>query len=143
MTELDGQPGGFGLPSVSPCSVELNNDQPIADDTAVFFSNFATTADDFPHTVAAPGVCGGTTAPDDNYSGGSGTSFSSPIVAGTVALCIAAGPCAGLTPQQIIQKIVSDAAAYNQANPGYGFAGDPLRPIGGKYYGWLVRAGLY
>ena len=33
--------------------------------------------------------------------------------------------------------------AYNQATPGYGFQGDPLRPISGKYYGYLIRAGLY
>ena len=45
---------------------------------------------------------------------------------------------------QIIQKIVSDAATYNNAkkNAGYGFQGDPLRPISGKYYGYLIRAGL-
>jgi hypothetical protein len=41
--------------------------------------------------------------------------------------------------------IVSDAAAYNTArrNEGYGFQGDPLRPVSGKYYGYLIRAGLY
>jgi hypothetical protein len=36
-----------------------------------------------------------------------------------------------------------DDAAYNNANPSYGFTGDPLRPITGKYYGYLIRAGLY
>ena len=74
---------------------------------------------------------------------GSGTSASAPHVAGTVALCIHSGACAGLTPPQIVQKIVNDAQAYNQANPGYGYQGDPLRPIPGKHYGWLIRAGLY
>jgi hypothetical protein len=34
-------------------------------------------------------------------------------------------------------------AAYNLANCGYGFQGDPLRPISGKYYGFLIRAGRY
>ena len=43
----------------------------------------------------------------------------------------------------MIQKIVADATAYNTANPGYGFLGDPLEPITGKYYGYLIRAGLY
>jgi hypothetical protein len=62
---------------------------------------------------------------------------------GTIALCIASGPCAGLTPAQIIQKIVGDAAAYNAKNTGYGFQGDPLRPIGGRYYGYLISAGIY
>lgn len=43
-----------------------------------------------------------------------------------------------------MQKIVADAAAYNQANPTYGFLGDPLHsPDPGKYYGYLIRAGLY
>ena len=79
------------------------------------------------------------------YGRDSGTSFASPLVAGTVALCIFAGPCAGLSPPQIVGKIVSDAAAYNTdtKNSGYGYAGDPLRPISGKYYGYLIRAGLY
>ena len=55
------------------------------------------------------------------------------------------GPCAGLTPQQIVQKVVADAVAYSttRRNRGYGFQGDPLRPINGKYYGYLIRAGLY
>jgi hypothetical protein len=66
-------------------------------------------------------------------------------VAGTVALCIASGPCGGLTPRQIIQKIVADAVAFNTAkkNFGYGFQGDPLRPVSGKYYGYLIRAAQY
>jgi subtilisin len=98
--------------------------------------------------VAAPGVCITSTwgdAKSDNIFGfGSGTSFAAPQVAGTVALCIYSGPCAGLTPAQIIAKIVSDAAAYNTANPGYGFTGDPLHsPDPNKYYGYLIRAGSY
>ena len=79
------------------------------------------------------------------YARDSGTSFAAPLVAGTVALCIAAGPCAGLTPAQIVQKIVADAAAANAGakNAGYGFAGDPLRPVPGKSYGYLIRAAGY
>jgi subtilisin len=69
--------------------------------------------------------------------------MATPHVVGTVALCIFSGGCASLTPPQIIQKMRSDAAAYNNANPGYGFVGDPLRPVTGKYYGYLIRAGLY
>jgi hypothetical protein len=34
-------------------------------------------------------------------------------------------------------------SAPNQANPGYGFQGDPLRPITGEYYSYLIRAGHY
>jgi subtilisin len=59
------------------------------------------------------------------------------------ALCIAYGPCAGLTPGQIVARIVSDAEAYNLANPSYGYEGDPLRPDGDRYYGYLVNAGIY
>jgi hypothetical protein len=65
------------------------------------------------------------------------------MVSGTVALCIASGACAGLSPTQIVSKIVGDAASYNGANPAYGFQGDPIRPIPGKYYGYLVRAAQY
>ena len=92
-----------------------------------------------PASASAPPYPGG------EYRVSSGTSFASPLVAGTVALCIASGPCAGLTPRQIIQKIVADASAYNSTkkNSGYGFEGDPLRPISGKYYGYLIRAALY
>jgi hypothetical protein len=44
-----------------------------------------------------------------------------------------------------MQKIVVDAAAYNtqKKNAGYGFQGDPLRPIAGRDYGDTIRAGLY
>jgi subtilisin family serine protease len=145
MTDLDGQPGGL-QPPTGECSSALNAVFPIADDTAAdSFSNFATLAEDQAHTIAAPGVCIGSTYPGGLYFVSVGTSFASPLVAGTVALCIASGPCAGLTPRQIIQKIVADAAAYNTAkkNLGYGFQGDPLRPISGKYYGYLIRAAQY
>jgi subtilisin len=141
MADFDGKPGGLAPPPGCPSSAGGEN----IDDAAAWFSNFATLAEDRIHTVAAPGVCIGSTFPGGKYAISSGTSFSTPLVAGTVALCIASGPCAGLTPRQIIQKIVADAAAYNTAkkNIGYGFQGDPLRPITGKYFGYLVRAGLY
>jgi subtilisin len=82
--------------------------------------------------------------PGGLYGVSSGTSFASPLAAGTVALCLASGkkPCAGLTPAQIIRKIVGDAIAYNTGNPGYGFTGDPLHsPDPNRYYGFLIRAG--
>jgi subtilisin len=135
MAEGDGQPGGLGgqLPEGCP---------PKEDDTAASFSNFATLASDQAHTLAAPGVCLGTTLPDGQYGAATGTSFSAPLVAGTVVLCLT-NQCGGLNPQQIVQKIVADARAYNEANPGYGLQGDPLRPLGGRYYGYLIRAGSY
>ena len=76
---------------------------------------------------------------------GRSTSQSAPAVAGTVALCIndngVNGPCAGLTPAQIIAKIRSQAASY--ATTTNGFAGDPAHPISGKYFGYLDYAGAY
>jgi hypothetical protein len=57
-----------------------------------------------------------------------------------VALCIASGPCAGLSPAAIIARLRSDAAARPA---GYGFAGDPSSPVAGRYYGNLVYAGGY
>ncbi len=142
MTDWDGQPGGLGTPLTGI------NCPTYADDSPADFSDFAMLAADQAHTVAAPGVCITSTwgdAKSDNIFGfGSGTSFAAPQVTGTVALCIYSGPCAGLTPAQIIAKIVSDAAAYNTANPSYGFTGDPLHnPDPNKYYGYLIRAGLY
>lgn len=136
LADYDGQPGGRTLPTCANFG---------ADDTAATFSNFATLVADRGHTVAAPGTCHLTTAPGGTYASLSGTSAATPHATGTVALCIASGACASLTPARIIQKIISDAADYNNAkkNSGYGFQGDPLRPISGKYYGYLVRAGLY
>jgi subtilisin len=135
IADSDGQPGGLGKPTFC-----LND----PDDSPASFSNFATLPSDRAHTVAAVAECVASTLNGSLYGSGSGTSFAAPAVAGTVALCIASGPCAGLTPAQIVQKIVADAAAYTNATPGYGFNGDPLHPADpGKYYGYLARAGLY
>ena len=71
--------------------------------------------------------------------------MASPHVAGLAAVCKAAGAYRGLTAAQIVDKLVAHARAYNQSKKGtgYGFQGDPLRPITGKYYGYLIRAALY
>jgi subtilisin family serine protease len=146
ITDFDGQPGGLTDQSASPSECILGLERGYADDTvAGVFSNFATLAADRVHTVAAPGVCVQTThlTSETGFATATGTSFAAPHISGVVALCIASGDCAGLTPAQIIQKIVSDAAAYNNAHPEYGFRGDPLRPIPGKYYGYLIRAAQY
>jgi subtilisin family serine protease len=136
MADYDGQPGASaptGCPGLG------------SDDSFATFSNFATLTADQRHTVAAPGVCVGSTELDGGYAINSGTSFASPFTTGTVAICLASGkkPCAGLTPSQIVQKITADAQAYNLNRRGYGFQGDPLRPVNGAYYGYLIRAGLY
>jgi subtilisin family serine protease len=131
MSDLDGQPGAL---NANGCGN--------SDDAPAGFSNFATLLSDQAHTLAAPGVCIFSTSINSGYRTGSGTSYSTPHAAGTAALCIATGNCTG-PPRQVIQKLRSDATAYNTANPRYGFDGDPLRPITGKYYGYLIRAGRY
>lgn len=106
MTDGDGKPGGL---TPDPCMGE-------PDDTAVFFSRYGKTTD-ADHTVAAPAVCVGSDYPGRQFALDSGTSFAAPHVTGAVALCIASGACAGLLPQQIINKITADALAYSQAHP--------------------------
>jgi subtilisin family serine protease len=139
VADYDGQPG-----SLAPADCGGFDDSIAGDDSAASFSDFATSGADRAHTVAAPGVCLGSTFLDSSYAiFFGGTSFAAPIVSGVVALCIASGPCAGLTPPQIIQKIVADAAAYNSVHLAYGFLGDPQHPIAGEYYGNLIRAAQY
>jgi subtilisin family serine protease len=137
MTDTDGLPGGVG--PADPC-----NDGPtFVDDTPAPFSNFAVSQEDSAHTLAAPGVCVSSDYFGSNVATDSGTSFASPFGAGVVALCIAHGPCGGLSAKETLRKVVNETARYNTRHPSWGFSGDPLRPVTGKYYGWLLQAGLY
>ena len=131
MADFNGQPGGGAAPT---CRSDV-------DDTAADFSNFTTTTNtaDQAHTIAAPGVCINSTWKRGGYDTISGTSMASPHVAGTAALCIA-GPCAGMTPSQVMQRLRSDAAARPSS---YGFTNDPNSPNGNRYYGYLAYAGGY
>lgn len=138
MADFNGQPGGG---AAATCRSDV-------DDTAADFSNFTIEGSaDSNHTIAGPGVCILSTWKGGGYKTISGTSMATPHVTGAVALCIANGACAGLTPSQIIAKLRSDAAAQPVS---YGFVGDPNNPIttGGSnpqtlYYGHLLYVGGY
>ena len=149
MADGNGQPNvGSTMKFSCKSAISSNGSNTITevDDTAATFSNYAVNAADQAHTVAAPGVCIWSTFKGQSYGYMSGTSMAAPHAAGVAELCILSGQCSG-TPANTIQKLRSDAAAYNVANPGFGFKGDPLRPLTGKqagrYYGFLIRAGLY
>jgi subtilisin len=130
MADFNGRPGGG---AAATCRSDV-------DDTAADFSNFTTAgSSDQGHTIAGPGVCILSTWKGGGYNTISGTSMATPHVTGTAALCIATGKCTG-SPSTIIQKLRSDAAARPAS---YGFAGDPNRPSGTRYYGYLVYAGGY
>jgi subtilisin len=130
IADFNGQPGGG---AAATCRSDV-------DDTAADFSNFTTSGSpDAGHTIAGPGVCILSTWKGSSTNTTSGTSMASPHVAGTAALCIA-GPCAGMTPSEIMDKLRTDAAA---PPAGYGFADDPNSPNDNRYYGYLVYAGGY
>ncbi|HLF40533.1 MAG TPA: S8 family serine peptidase [Acidimicrobiia bacterium] len=130
MADFDGVAGGL---SQSTCDTK---DQ---DDTAADFSNFAM-GEDAAHMVTAPGVCITSTWNDGAHKTISGTSMASPHVAGLVARCIDAGPCAGLGPAQIIEKIRADAAARPAES---GYFGDPNRPVESRFYGYLIDSSTF
>jgi subtilisin len=134
MADFDGQPDGLAAPT---CGIQDWTAFGQKDDQPAFFSNFATQSEDKAHAVAAPGVCMLSTAPG-GYAVNHGTSFASPAVAGSVALCISQGECKG-SAHAVMEKFLAVTKAYNKEHRDYGFSGDPIRPIGGQYYGYLTE----
>lgn len=60
-----------------------------------------------------------------------------PHVAAVVARCYRAGVCKSETGSEM-DRIMAMTKAYNDKNPGYGFEGDPTRPVPEKYFGYMV-----
>jgi subtilisin len=85
LADTDGKPGGFGGVS--------SYDQG-ADDTFATWSNYGSVVD-----ICAPGVDLFSLAPAGGYQIGSGTSFSSPLVAGAAALYLVEHP--GSSPSSV------------------------------------------
>ena len=71
------------------------------------------------------------------YAYMSGTSMAAPLVSALTARCYAKGVCNAEDASEMA-KVVANAAHYNANNRGYGFLGDPYRPVPGKYFGLLV-----
>ncbi|EMY33700.1 putative serine protease [Arthrobacter crystallopoietes BAB-32] len=134
--DFDGRPGGAGS---SLCDGE-DLTRYAQDDGPASFSNYAGSGDE-DHTVAGPGVCVQSTVPG-GYGNNHGTSFASPAVAGTVALCVSSGTCSGAA-KDIMASFLAATSEYNEANPAHGFTGDASDSDGSRFYGYLIRGSVF
>jgi subtilisin family serine protease len=134
MGDFNGKAGGGAAPK---CGTEDWTRFGQKDDQPAFFSNFATTAADEAHTVAGPGMCILSTTPG-GYGVEDGTSFASPAVAGSVALCISQHECTG-SGEDVMEQYLHATSSYTERHNEYGFGGDPVHPIASHYYGYLTQ----
>lgn len=136
--DFDGQPGGLAAPVCGAVDWTVFGQH---DDGPAFFSNFATLPSDKAHTVAGPGACILSTWPG-GYNVMHGTSFASPAVAGSVALCISRKACQG-SGEDVMDKYLDLTAGYSKKHHDFGFSGDPVHPIAGHYYGYLTEVASF
>ncbi|MFE6035992.1 S8 family serine peptidase [Streptomyces sp. NPDC056452] len=142
MADFDGKPGAKVAPVCYGRDYGLYGY--VDDQTSLEFSNFARSATDRRHTLAAPGVCVESNSPlPAHHAVGDGTSFAAPAVSGVLALCIHTHRCGESTPVRNLRTLVHDALAYNRKHPQYGYFGDPRRPLPQRYYGALIAADRY
>lgn len=138
IADFDGKSDGLAAPL---CGSEDWAESGQLDDQPAFFSNYASGPEDREHTVAAPGVCMTSTVPG-GYGVAHGTSFASPAVAGSLALCISEGACEG-SGEEVMSQFLELTADYNKNHRDFGFEGDPIRPIKGQFYGYLAQIARY
>ncbi|MDQ1083195.1 MULTISPECIES: S8 family serine peptidase [Microbacterium] len=130
MADYDGKPGGL---AASSCGLSTRDDQPWLN------TNFAVSADDKAHTLAAPGTCPYTTQKGDRFGYiQSGTSMATAALSGVVLDCFAIGTCSGMAPAQVIKQLVSQASAADAK--GHTWFGSPSAAGSSpnKYYGYLA-----
>lgn len=98
MADSDGKPGGKGP------KLDLGDKaEPMADDSFASFSNYGSTLD-----IIAPGVKVLSSWAGKKYKEISGTSMSSPMVAGTAAVLV--GENEDLSPREVQNRLVNTAA---------------------------------
>lgn len=129
MSDSDGRAGGGG-----PAPACMSGQR---DDAPATFSDYATTAADAAHLIAAPGVCITSTWPGGGTNTISGTSMAAPHVTGAVALCVSSARCSR-RPAEAIATVLADAKRHATAANGFSGDGDPSR---GRRYGYLVWVG--
>ncbi|WP_427129183.1 S8 family peptidase [Pseudarthrobacter sp. S9] len=138
--DFDGKPGGRAAPV---CGAQDWTRLGQKDDQPAFFSNFATLPEDKAHTVAGPGVCMLSTSTEPGgYAVNNGTSFASPAVAGSVALCISRKACKG-SGEDVMEQFLDLTASYTKQHHDFGFTGDPVHPIAAHYYGYLTEVARF